>query len=98
MRYAWPGNFLQDNLYYGLLFELVIDKGEVLERRHGEVLVPAKAVSIWAVYLLTNVGISHGGAKCASWDLGLELLPERLMRTRGQELTPYPLRTTAWHN
>ena len=98
MRYAWPGNFLQDNLYYGLLFELVIDKREVLERRHGEVLVPAKTVSICAVYLLTNVGISHGGAKCASWDLGLELLPECLMSTRGQHLTPFPCRPSAWYN
>ena len=98
MRYAWPANFLQDNLYYGLLFELVIDKRQVLQRRNGEVLVSAKSVCIRSVYLLTNLGISHGGEKCAVWDPGLELLPECLKRRRGQHLTSHPVRKTAWHN
>ena len=98
MRYAWPANFLQDNLYYGLLFELVIDKGQVLQRRKGEVLVPAKYVRIRAVYVLTNLGISDGGEKCAVWDPGLELLPECLKCKRGQHLTSHPVRKTAWHN
>ena len=98
MRYAWPANFLQDNLYYGLLLELVIDKGQVLQRRNGEVLVPAKYACIRAVYLLTNLGIRYGGEKCAVWDPDLELLPECLKCKRGQHLTPHPVRNTAWHN
>ena len=98
MHYAWPANFLQDNLYYGLLFELEIDKQHVLERRKGEVLVPAKFARIRAVYLLTNLWIREGGEKCAEWDPSLEFLPVCLKRRQGQLLTPDAARKTAWHN
>ena len=98
MRYAWPANFLQDNLYYGLLLELVIDKRHVLERRRGEVLVSACGAHIKAVYLLTNLGIRDGGEKCAEWDPSLEFLPVCLKRRQGVLLTPSPRRRTAWHN
>eukprot|EP00974_Lingulodinium_polyedra_P067533 6539356-Lingulodinium_polyedra.AAC.1 len=36
MQYAFPGNFLQGNLYYGLMFELEIDNRKILNRRRGE--------------------------------------------------------------
>ena len=98
MAYTWPANFLQDNLYYGLLFELVIDKRHVLERRKGEVLVPAKFARIRAVYLLTNLSIQEGGQKCAVWNPSLEFLPSCLKRRQGELLTPYAVRKTAWHN
>ena len=98
MHYAWPANFLLDNLYYGLLFELVIDKRHVLQRRRGEVLVPAKFAHIRALYLLTNLWIRESGHKCAVWDPSLEFLPVCLKRSQGQLLTPYAARKTAWHN
>ena len=42
--YAWPSNFLQDNLYYGILFELAIDESQILQQHRGEVLVPPDAI------------------------------------------------------
>ena len=98
MHYAWPANFLQDNLYYGLLFELVIDKRRVFQRRRGEVLVPAKFARIRALYLLTNLWIRESGHKCAEWDPSLEFLPVCLKRRQGQLLMPYAARESPWHN
>eukprot|EP00974_Lingulodinium_polyedra_P130707 11214878-Lingulodinium_polyedra.AAC.1 len=63
MHYAFPGNFLQDNLYYGLLFELAIDLRSVLRWRRGEVLVPGTVLRLKAVYLLANLNIASGGPK-----------------------------------
>eukprot|EP00974_Lingulodinium_polyedra_P117368 11162979-Lingulodinium_polyedra.AAC.1 len=78
MHYALPGNFLQDKLYYGLLFELVIDERSVLGRRRGEVLVPSTAIHLNTVYLLTNLNIASGGPKSPVWDPVFEVLPSGL--------------------
>ena len=85
-------------LNYGIVLELAIDKGQILQRCNGELLVLAKYVRIPAVYLLTNLGTSYGGEKCAVWHPGLEPLPECLKCKRGQHLTSHPVRKTAWHN
>eukprot|EP00974_Lingulodinium_polyedra_P108594 10511297-Lingulodinium_polyedra.AAC.1 len=79
MHYAFPGDFLQDDLYYRSLFELVIDQHSVLNRRRGEVLVPSTVIRLKAVYLLTHLNIASGGGPGSPvWDPVLEVLPSGL--------------------
>ena len=83
IRYTWPSNFLKDKLYYGVLLELAIDSTKILEERRGEVLVPPEAISIKALYLLTNMDIAQGAPRSYKWDPSLELLPAPLVWTQG---------------
>ena len=84
INYAWPSNFLLDNLYYGIIFELAIDETRILHQRCGEVLVPPDAILINAVYLLVNMPIQKGGKKSPVWDPSLELLPSSMIPSQGR--------------
>jgi hypothetical protein len=96
LQYSWPSNFLLDNLYYGIMFELEADSTKVLMRHRGEVLLPPDAIVIRSVYLLLNLDVAKGSAKNAEWDDNLEILPDDVRGGRNS-LEFYPLRRTAWH-
>ena len=96
MDYAWPSNFLLDNLYYGLMLELEIDNSKVLQEHRGEVLVKPDGVILRGVYLLENLSIAQGRAKNPQWNPALEYLPAALMQERGKLLKAHPLRRDNW--
>jgi hypothetical protein len=98
IRYAWPSNFLQDNLYYGVLFQLAIDESQILQERRGEVLIPPHAIFIKSLFLLTNMAVAQGGPKHPVRDPSLELLPSSMVDSQGTLLTPNFARHTNWHN
>ena len=97
LRYAWPSNFLLDNLYYGVILELEADSTRILQRREGEVLLPPDALRIKGMYLILNLAVAKGRAKSAEWVPALELLPASLRTNAGTLLRPHPIRRTAWH-
>ena len=97
MQYAWPSNFLLDNTYYGVMLELVIDGDKILEEKRGEVLVPAEAISIKALYLLTNMHVGKGTARSHVWNPALEILPMELAKYVNLQLTPHNLKHTNWY-
>ena len=105
IAYAWPAPFLEDNLYYGIMYELeadisrLINKGEFFNgknRKHpGEMLFPPEALIIRNVYLLVNLDLEKGSSKCQVLDPALERLPF----TVGKLLTSGPfLRRSTWYN
>ena len=96
--YAWPSNFLKDNLYYGIMFQLEVEQEAIVERRRDEVLVdPRSNIRIKSLYLLCNLDISTGGHRCVEPDPSLELLPQVLRQRRGTLLHEQLARPTAWH-
>ena len=97
LRYAWPSNFLLDNLYYGVILELEADSTRILQRHEGEVLLPPDALRIKGMYLILNLAVAKGRAKSAEWVPALELLPASLRTNAGTLLRPHPIRRTAWH-
>ena len=98
VHYSWPSNFLQDNLYYGVMLELEADSTRILKKRRGEVLLPPDALKMKNMYLLFNLSIARGQSKNAEWRPELELLPSCLNKSVGSLLQPCPLRRTAWHD
>eukprot|EP00974_Lingulodinium_polyedra_P075473 7314166-Lingulodinium_polyedra.AAC.1 len=62
MWYAFPGNFLKDNLCYGLMFELEMDGRQVKERKTDKFLCPRSPL-FSRLYLLTNSTNEKGGHK-----------------------------------
>ena len=104
IAYAWPAPFLEDNLYYGIMYELeadesrLINKGEFFNgknRKHpGEMLFPPEALIIRNVYLLVNLDLEKGSSKCQVLEPALERLPF----TVGKLLTSGPLRRSTWYN
>ena len=94
--YTWPSNFLKDKFYYGVLLELAIDSTKTLEARRGEVLVSPEAISIKALYLLTNMDIAQGAPRSYKWDPSLELLPAPLVATQGTLLHTEVVRPRNW--
>ena len=102
MEYAFPSTPLQDNLYYGVLFQLrVSQKGIKSRRKKGEVRVAKDAIRIDKVYLRMNLDIKQGGFRMCEWDDGKELLPTVLQDRRAHSYTgllqPTPkLRGRSW--
>ena len=101
VQYAWPGPFLKDNLYYGLIFELEADATMLMNKKEwssgtnkhsGEMLFPPEALRIRYVYLLCNLDIAKGKGKCQEIDQSLELLPFPV----GGSLRFEPQRRSTW--
>lgn len=95
--YAWPSNFLKDNLYYGIVFEIEADVDKILKRcRRGEVLMAPDGLIIRNVYLFFNLCIGIGKPKNPEWLANVELLPAEM--AVGNSLSGEQLRKTAWHS
>ena len=98
---AWPAPILQDNLYYGIMYELEADTERLLNSnewvsgasKHGvEMLFPPEALIIRNVFLLVNLDLAQGSSKCQQLNPSLEMLPF----TVGEALTFDPLRSSTW--
>ena len=101
ISYAWPAPILQDNLYYGIMYELEADTERLMNREEwasgkskhcGEMLFPPEALIIRNVFLLVNLDLAVGSSKCQQLNTSLEMLPF----TVGEALTFDPLRSSTW--
>ena len=99
--YAWPAPILQDNLYYGIMYELEADTQRLMNKNEwasgtskhsGEKLFPPEALIIRNVFLLVNLDLAKGSSKCQKLNPSLEMLPF----TVGESLTFDPLRRSTW--
>ena len=102
ITFAWPAPILQDNLYYGIMYELEADRERLMNgkewasgrnvKHSGEKLFPPEALIIRNVFLLVNLDLALGSSKCQRLNPSNEMLPF----TVGEALTFDPLRNSTW--